>query len=536
MSYAVGHANEGVCLGLQMGPYSILLDCGLADIQAIATSSRPPTDFVFCSHAHSDHARGLWALHQAYSDLPIYASEITAQLIGFNWLGEDPPSFCHPVSWRSPIRLAPQLTLELWPAGHLPGAAIAVFTYEAEKQTYKAIYTGDFTLSNSRLVDGFPLEELRNSKPDVLIVEGSYGTARHPRRRQQENDLAAKIHHALNCSWSVLLPTPILGMGQEILMLLRSHHHFTGRDVNIWVNDAVALACDAYLDLLGNFPNTVQNFAKHQALFWDERIRPYVRRLDTATPELFSAGPNIVITEPTADLSACCELYPGSWLILLPEKPGQLGVVQADVQRQIQESDRFRKDIEAGKLALDSYLLSDHCDGAGTLQLIHNIRPQHVIFVHGSPAYLTDLTSVEDLQNRYHLHLPAADTLVELPVGDTFIQPEPPNSYYGGELIELNTTVMITLDQRITAESRWQQFADTGIVEARWQGDELVLRGVQQREILSDATTSGVSVCCDTCAYYRGQRCWNKESALFGFNVTPEGYCPVYRSAYELVD
>ncbi|MGB3612284.1 MAG: MBL fold metallo-hydrolase, partial [Elainellaceae cyanobacterium] len=414
----------------------------------------------------------------------------------------------------------------------LPGAAVAVLTYMAESRSYKAVYTGDFTLSNSRLVDGFPLEELRNLKPDVLIVEGSYGTARHPRRRQQENQLAAKISQSLQHQRSVVLPTTVLGLGQEILMLLRSHHHFTGQDINIWVNDAVAAACDTYLDLLDSFPNTVKNFARHQSLFWDERIRPYVRRLNTATPDSLQSGLNIVITESSADLEICYDLYPEDWLLLLPETLGQIGAVQADVQAQIQSSERLRARLETGELAVDSYLLSNHCDGAGTLQSIHNIRPQHVIFVHGSPSYLTDLTSVEDLQNRYHLHLPTAETTVELPIGDTFIQPESPDNHYGGELTELKTAVFITLDQAIMTEPRWQQFADTGIIEARWQGKELILRGIEQREILSDVSASNAVDCCDSCAYYRGQRCWNESSALFGFHVTPEGYCPVYKSAY----
>jgi len=64
----------------------------------------------------------------------------------------------------------------------------------------------------------------------VLIIEGSYGTARHP-QRSQENQLAERINRAIAASYSVLLPTPTLGLGQEILMLLRSHHNFTGRDL-----------------------------------------------------------------------------------------------------------------------------------------------------------------------------------------------------------------------------------------------------------------------------------------------------------------
>ena len=150
-----------------------------------------------------------------------------------------------------------------------------LLTYTTEQRAYKVFYTGDFLLSNSRLVDGLPLEDLRGIKPDVLIVEGSYGTARFPHRRQQENQLAERIYRAVGDRQSVLLPTPALGLGQELLMLLRSHHHFTGREINIWVDGSVAIGCNAYLEMLSHFPTTVQNFARHQPLFWDERIRPF---------------------------------------------------------------------------------------------------------------------------------------------------------------------------------------------------------------------------------------------------------------------
>lgn len=104
LPYAVGHADEGVCLLVQMGPYRVLLDCGLEDISPLTVSSNqlPPADLVLCTHAHPDHARGLLALHRAFPKLPIYASEVTAQLLPLNWLGEEAPAFCHALPWRSP--------------------------------------------------------------------------------------------------------------------------------------------------------------------------------------------------------------------------------------------------------------------------------------------------------------------------------------------------------------------------------------------------------------------------------------------------
>ena len=265
----------------------------------------------------------------------------------------------------------------------------------------------------------------------------------------------------------------------------------------------------------------MQNFARHQPLFWDERVRPRLRRLPAEPEQRQTVGqtPCIIITDETADLSQYCQPQTGPWLVLLPEKPGRLA----------SDLSRFHP-AAAPSVSVETYLLAQHSDGPGLTQLIHNLRPQHVIFVHGSPTYLADLTSLDELNHRYHLHTPAAGTLVELPIGETFIQPAPPETNYEGELNELGTVVTITLPEAIAADPRWRQFADTGLVEARWQGEDLVLRGLSQRELLqsSDRLNWSDLKCCATCRFYRGQRCWNQASPLFGFKVTPEGYCPAF--------
>ncbi|GAB4381302.1 MAG: MBL fold metallo-hydrolase [Elainellaceae cyanobacterium] len=541
LSYGVGHGDEGVCLLLRLGPYRVLIDCGLGSIAPLLVDhgQSPPADLVLCSHAHPDHARGLLDLHQAYPQLPIYASEVTAQLLSLNWLDvKRVPSFCQALPWRSPVEFSEGLSAELYPAGHLPGAAAFLLTYTTNQRSYSVFYTGDFLLSNSRLVDGLPLEELRGLKPDVLIVEGSYGTARYPHRRQQENQLAERLHRATAERQSVLLPTPTLGMGQELLMLLRSHHHFTGRDIDVWVDGSVSLGCDRYLDMLSHFPSTVQNFARHQPLFWDERIRPRVRSLLKAPKGsrsvLLEQDPCIVLTDKDADLEEYCRSDTRPWLLLLPLQPGRLGSVEASVTQALETSPGLQAQIQSGHITVETYLLGDHCDGTGTTQLIHNLRPQHVVFIHGSPTYLSDLASLEELQNRYHLHTPAMGVRVELPIGETFLQPAAPESKYEGELTEEEISVTIALPDSITADPRWQSFADTGLVEARWQGEELVLRGLTQRELLNqthESVSPMVLECCENCRHCRGQRCWNQASPLFGFKVTPEGYCPVFEPA-----
>lgn len=148
LPYGVGHADEGICLLLRLGPYRVLLDCGLENLTSLIDDLQrsPPVDLVLCTHAHADHARGLLALHEAFPQLPIYASEVTAELLPLNWLDRSVPAFCQALPWRSPVEFRDGLSAELIPAGHLPGAAALLLSYATAERTHTVLYTGDFFL------------------------------------------------------------------------------------------------------------------------------------------------------------------------------------------------------------------------------------------------------------------------------------------------------------------------------------------------------------------------------------------------------
>ena len=526
LPYGVGHDREGVCLLLALGEYQILLDCGVADLSRLR-QTKTKIDFAICSHAHRDHCRGLPQFNQAYPQVPIYTSEVTAKLLPLYWTEEIATEIIgqiEPMSWRSPILIAENLELELFSAGHLPGAAVICLTYKTEQKDYKVIYTGDFSLSNFQLVEGLSIDQMRGISPDVLIVEGSYGTVRHPHRRQQEKQLMERINLALMSGINVLLPVAAIGMGQEILKLLRSHHQFTGRDLDIWVDSNIAKACNVYLDLLNQFPASVQNFAKHQSLFWDDRVCPRMQEISNQQDIFQGKLPCVVIVDRDEDLLEYVSAQAGQWLILFPENPHSSASYS-----QIARLYPLKKH---DWITTETYLLAEHSDGRNTTQLIHNLRPQHIILVHGLADYLLELASMEELCNRYQVHSPSNGNLLELPIGDRFIQPKKTTpTHHEGEINEDDTYITIKFPEQLNQDSRWHKFADTGIVEARWQGDELVLRGISQKELLQSGRDASLTTdidCCQSCTHYRSQRCWNQNSPLHGFKVIPEGYCPVF--------
>lgn len=533
--YAVGHHDEGVCLGLNLGPYRILLDCGLANLGPLTngTEGNAPGDVVVCSHAHGDHSRGLWAFHNLFADVPIFTSPVTQALLCLNWpaLPPEETKFCRPLPWRSPEQILPNLTLELIPAGHLPGAAVVLLTYHHGDRAYRVVYTGDYCLSPLQLVDGLGLAPLRGLQPDVLILTGQYGTRRLPHRRQQEKHFIQAIATVLEAGRNILLPVPPFGLAQEILKLLRTHHQFTGRPVHLWAGGAVAQACDAYVAILGSLPDNVQNFAQHQPLFWDDKVYPHLRPLTPETWRDSFPAPSLVITDRWPEPWPHPNALGGPWTVLLPQlvslPPCQGNVTWPDL-------------AQFSQYEIGEYLLADHSDGHNATQLIHNLRPQHLVFVHGQQSDIEDLTGLEELQSRYQLHSPAAGDPVALPIGDRFIQPSPPApQIYEGEIHELDITkqnshlgeVGIYLGGEIIDHPRWHKFAETGIVQMRWQGEELILRGISQKELFKQHQRTKLLKsldCCLNCDHFQNEYCRNPASPLVGLKVRQDGHCPVF--------
>jgi Cft2 family RNA processing exonuclease len=457
----VGHHQEGICLQVRLSDRAqndlsnqwLMLDCSITDPANILAN---PPFAAFCSHAHSDHSSGAAQLHQLLPQIPIYTSEVTAQLLSPTY-GE----IFTPLPWRSPTEILPNLWLEILPAGHIPGAASLCLSQDISNRAFTLMYTGDFFLSNSRLVDGLSLEDFRARSPDVLILEGSLGIAQHPHRRSQENRLVNRILEAIADSQSVLLPLSPLGMAQEILMLLRSHNKLTGKNLDIWVDPAIAQICDRYLTFLPHLPASIQNFAQHQSLFWDRKIRPRVNRLTSTSLAKF---PAIVLADQTTDWQDIPQQLGGSWLILLSDSP----------------TNRDRP--------YETYPIDTHSDVAGTTQLIHNLKPQHLVFIHGQLPHLLDLANLDCLSSRYHVHCPSPGQILELLIGRSLHRPKRQikSQYsYGGELYERESAVTLALPAQITADPQWHSFADTGLIEAKWQGENLVIRGISPKEILS---------------------------------------------------
>lgn len=498
---AVDPAQQGCGYWLEIGPYGVLLDCGFSDPQRLDHLPRAP-DLVVCSHAHWDHLQALPWLHQRYPDVPLYGTRITHRLAQGAWQDPQgdwlsfPPLRCLPFQ-RAAVVL-PDLTLSFFPAGHLPGAAVTMLHYTGGEPARTVVYTGDFSLASMRFAEGIDLEPLRHWQPDVLLLEGTLGTDRYPSRRQAEGRLVEQLVSGAEQGGLSLLPVPDLGLGQELLFLLKTHHRFTHSDsqVQIWVDEAVAQGCALFEELLPDLPRSVQNFAQHQSLFWESRVHPWVRPLrdlDQAEAESSWPQPGIILCHAQGTEAAWRSLW-SRLATVDPARPLQV-ILFPEVVLSL-PLQTWPGDLRE-RLQICRSLWHSHADSSTLVQLIHTLRPQHVVFGHGHLDHLSQLADIQDLCDRYHVHCPVPLHPVDLPsaplpiaaaelptaqvcyegeVSEVLVDPSIPRSAVGA--------IQVLLPPEITQDPRWQVWADTGVVEARWQEDQLVLRGMSAKELV----------------------------------------------------
>jgi hypothetical protein len=190
-------------------------------------------------------------------------------------------------------------------------------------------------------------------------------------------------------------------------------------------------------------------------------------------------------------------------------------------------------ELANGQVDLHTYTLTSHSDRVGTTQLIHNLRPQHVVLIHGQPNHLADLAGLEELQTRYQLHLPTAGKPLDFALGDRFLQPAAPDLMFEAEILEAEEGVRLQLPDTLTADPRWRRLTDSGLVQVRWQGDELVLKGLSQRDLqrwlgLEDGAALQN---CVNCRHRQGGRCSSITSPLYGMGVSPTASCQAFQAA-----
>jgi metallo-beta-lactamase family protein len=212
--------------------------------------------FVVLTHAHIDHSGLLPRLCANGFTGPIYCTPATLDLLQVlltdsahiqlgerqradkklaagKWRGDLPQPLyylndvdqciyqCRVVTYDTPTKIAPNVTLEFVDAGHILGAASAVLDITEDdetggQQTKRLVCSGDIGTRDRPIMNN----PKRVAQADVLIVESTYGNRLHRTLKDTEDELVDVITTTLKAGGNVVMPAFAVGRTQEVIAIL----------------------------------------------------------------------------------------------------------------------------------------------------------------------------------------------------------------------------------------------------------------------------------------------------------------------------
>ncbi len=246
---------------VEIGPYQILLDCGLFDSDRVDPNS-PNRSFTFeprdldaviVSHAHNDHIGRLPCLVRAGYRGPIYLTRATADITsvmlrdsariqredarhgqprhqGATQVATAPlePLFeLNDVEWlveqfqrlpyTEPTEILPGVQLTLHDAGHILGSAIIQLDFQEDGKDRRFVFSGDLGRRNTGLLpDPTPIRDI-----DILVTESTYGAKELEPNEKLMKQLHAIIARAIRLQSRVVIPAFSLGRTQRMVYCLQ---------------------------------------------------------------------------------------------------------------------------------------------------------------------------------------------------------------------------------------------------------------------------------------------------------------------------
>jgi len=257
------------------------------------------------------------------------------------------------------------IKVDVWDAGHAPGSAMFVVKVGGKK----ILYTGDFNLNPTRLVNGARFD---TKNIDVVIMENTYSSRDHPPRDEQEKELYKTIKETIDNGGIALLPTFAV-RAPELLLIL---NHF-GADFPIYLDgmakDALTIILD-HPEYLKN-PKALHDAAEKTIMLYenDERLKAMNDPCAIITTGGAMEGGPIVQYMKT--------LYArddSSILMTGYQQPKTAGRYLEDTGRYVVGAIDFKV-----KMQLKKFDFSGHSGRTELINFVQKVRPKKLIAIHG---------------------------------------------------------------------------------------------------------------------------------------------------------
>ncbi|CAF3130310.1 unnamed protein product [Rotaria socialis] len=403
------------CIYLEFKGKKILLDFGIHPglsgrnaLPFIDNIDPEELDLLLVSHFHLDHCGALpWFLNKTNFKGRCFMTHATKAI--YKWLLSDCIRVSN-VSAEEMLYTEAELTgsmsrietinfhqeievngIKFWcyHAGHVLGAAM----FMIEIAGVKILYTGDFSRQEDRHLMA---AEVPNLRPDVLVTEATYGVHVHEPREQRENRFTRLVHDIVTRGGRCLIPVFALGRAQELLLILDEYwsSHPELHEFPIYYASSLAKKCmsvyQTYIDAM-NDKIRKQSAVSNPFKFKHIASLKTIDDFDDIGPCVVLASPGMMQSGLSRELFECwCTDKRNGVIIAGYCVEGTLAKTILSEPEEITTMGGQKLPL---KCSVDYISFSAHTDCNQTTDFIRELRPPHVILVHGESTEMNRLRS-----------------------------------------------------------------------------------------------------------------------------------------------
>lgn len=433
-----GFAEVGrSCMLLATPESKVVLDCGLNTSAKDSLAAIPrfdvagvgmeEIDAVVLSHAHLDHTGFLPAFFKYGYSGPVYCTEPTLLLMSM--LQRDyvrrtgdlalysekdiDSAVTHTITLTHGIvtDISPDVKLVLSNSGHMLGSA-SVHLHIGNGD-HNLVYTGDMKFGRTLALDNaswnFP-------RVETMIIESTYGGKEDVMcpREQAEANLASAVSKTVAAGGHVLIPVPVVGISQELILVL--DRFARGLQARVLVEKSISEATavyEAYPEFLSKemrqrvLESEASQFGSQFSIVESETLKSGEPAVILAPSSMLLGGPSVGYLKQIAG-------DPRNRLIMLSyqavDTPGR--AIQ-DGARQIA--------INGGTVNLQCHVeridgFGSHSDYNQLMAYVSRLRPKlrRVLVNHGERAKAQNLASMINKQFRIQTQHPLVQEAIKL--------------------------------------------------------------------------------------------------------------------------
>lgn len=419
----IGAGNEvgrSCCILKFMGK-TIMFDCGvhpaysgIAALPFFDEIEPEHIDLILITHYHLDHAAGLPYLMERTNFNPnarVFMTQPTraiykALLSDFVRVSRNAPdeeslyteddvnrtmTRIEVVDYHAEVNVN-GIKFRPFYAAHVLGGAM----FMVEIAGVKVLYTGDYSREEDRHLKAAEIPPFR---PDVLIIESTYGVQEHEGRRIREKRFTDRVARVVRGGGRVLMPVFALGRAQELLLILDEFWEANPdlQHVPIYYASAIAQRC---MPVYQTYVNMMNDNVRRRFEISNPFQFKYVRNIkginhfEDDGPCVFMASPGMLQNGLSRELFERWCTNKQNGLVL-----SGYSVEGTLAKKVLTEPETItRLDGRQVKLAcsVDYITFAAHADFKETRGFVQDLKPKHCVLVHGEKNNMARLKGALD--------------------------------------------------------------------------------------------------------------------------------------------